>query len=405
MTLSFFDPKPSNPKPLNGSQFSQGTLFQQPKPTDENRYPRGYTPERQHAVSDAIPLSNVYASVDVPKTKGSAFRSRAEYEPPVERASVLGAPYRERGNRSMDGEMKFRAIDNQQMHARSQFVDLASRSTMPEADIRTAKVFRVDQTERGVAGQFHPAGRSVTLYPGAYGDGKHPAAMEESVFTHEIGHSVDRANSTDEVWDKRIRDTPGSGAHPGASPALEGAAEGYSYQHSRQRRTESPVNYSDVRGYQAFHHEPEFRKRFKESSGGVHVDTAGLEGRPESGYRKGLSTGQQEHLFSRDVSRVTAGVEQDFGQHPLIAHWKSQPGQSLPERGDENHPISIGRVRVGGGVPKNVMRAGFKPSDGMVADEITSYNGRRDSGLSGAELTSRRRVRDLYNQHNPNDPI
>lgn len=35
-------------------RYSQLTLFPQPKPTDEHRWPRGYTPERQAEVRKAL---------------------------------------------------------------------------------------------------------------------------------------------------------------------------------------------------------------------------------------------------------------------------------------------------------------------------------------------------------------
>ena len=52
-----------NPKPLQPGQFSQGTLFQQPKPSAEHRWAaHGYSPERRDAIREALPLKNIGVS-------------------------------------------------------------------------------------------------------------------------------------------------------------------------------------------------------------------------------------------------------------------------------------------------------------------------------------------------------
>src|SRR6516162_1280245 len=46
------------PKSLNGSEFSQLSLFNV-KPEPQHQWPRGYSPERMHAVAQHIPAEDI----------------------------------------------------------------------------------------------------------------------------------------------------------------------------------------------------------------------------------------------------------------------------------------------------------------------------------------------------------
>jgi hypothetical protein len=67
------DLPPANPKPLNGSQFSQGTLWDPKaiKPSPEHRWPGGFTPERRNVIASRgemykmRPLSTETATIQV----------------------------------------------------------------------------------------------------------------------------------------------------------------------------------------------------------------------------------------------------------------------------------------------------------------------------------------------------
>ena len=116
-------PKP-NPKPLNGSQFSQGTLFQPPKPSPEHRWAaHGYSPERREAIRQAIPEKNV-------GTYTGGWIGHPLYPVAHEVASMRDV---ERGE--VTEKRVQQLMSSQLTRTRNNIVDVLDRSTAPVEDI------------------------------------------------------------------------------------------------------------------------------------------------------------------------------------------------------------------------------------------------------------------------------
>ena len=311
-------PKP-NPKPLQPGQFSQGTLFQQPKPSEQHRWPAGYSPERKAEISGALPTDIKVASTYRYGT-GGVFKDPSEF------------------NR---GSTRQRA-SSRRAQARSVLVDTLARSTVPAEDItgQGRHTPNISIESMGSAqGMYSSPGVRVsrrkgvrTYTPQEQGIIKiNPSARERSgtehTILHELGHHVDYETLGQDVFRMRARRR-----FRGASPSLEGAAEGYAAKHQTPRQGEE-LHYADVASYKNIQTFPSFQERFAEVSGRT------VEEAMAKPQHIGPQFDNQMHLFSRDApSEVTSHPDyKDYGQHRYYKYW------------GDTHDETVGSITVGGG--------------------------------------------------------
>lgn len=381
-------------------KFSQLPLFNM-KPTDEHRWPRGYTPERQAEVAGAVG-SRVHATVDVPDSPGSNYRPRAEYEPPLDRPSVKNAT----GITTPEITARTKAVDNQRTAARHHIVDSLSRSSIPTEDMKSIELFRIDTAAENVAGMYHSHDKLITLKPQPNRVGLPGSVQDDRNLAHEVGHHADQMADPVAFNVRGKQNVKSSEWGPMASPPLEGAAEGYQLKHGmNQRRGEKPIPYTRTMAYQGFHDEPQFQNRFREVSGTrlnevvpppVSVRQYGFAERAAK-----ENAGRQPHLFSRKASTEHTAIERDFGQYKLEADWMDRP------EGVFQYP-EIERMKMGGGVPHDVMREGFKRGDHMIIDDLKRNTGpRQRDRWQGGSYTAKdqRRVEGAWQRHYPGTDI
>lgn len=242
MPVDLVDYPPMNPKPLNGSQFSQGTLWDSRamKPKPEHRWAaHGYSPERREQVREAIPLKNV--GVTSKFYQGDIFPAQRE----------------------VGGK-----LSNQKTATRNALVDVVARSTAPIEDIaRNTPKFKVGVF--GSAGQMRAKYDTVAQRPvqGEIRLNPYHLTRESAEHTvlHELGHHADF--EADPVNFSRTARTEMFGGR--GSPSLEGAAEGYAARHRVARRNEPPADYARTAasGYTYMHGTPSFQHHFQRVSG------------------------------------------------------------------------------------------------------------------------------------------
>ena len=323
-------------KPLNGSQFSQIPLFNM-KPTDEHRYPRGYTPERRDAVSKA--LGGPW-EVDVHHHSGPGGGSKkSDYVA----SSNFFAPKPEMGEHQ--GKWSRDNADVRKEQSKAAFrniTDVVARSSIPLSDLNPAPVFTVGKLN-DASGQYARPQPMMKRRDrnGKMGDDVQGSergriflnpqtgsrAFRDNALIHELGHHADF--QADPVAFKQRQ---GEGhVYDYTSPSLEGHAEGYAFGHSAQRRS-SPSDPKEHLTYQQHHNDKRFKDRFAAASGGTSIDDA-----------KGLSkvqfpsTARQSRLFERHAPSWATDAAPDYGQFPLVHGGTSEP---------------IDTIKVGRGVAK-----------------------------------------------------
>ena len=268
--VSLVDPERSNPKPLNGSQFSQGTLFKPPKPSAEHRWAaHGYSPERRAEISKAVPLR-----IGVSKTWG-------EGQSPMYPSQTIG-------------------IANQRRATRAAVVDTLARSSMPASDLaRNTPKMKVapmnyaygqmasrGMLQRGPQGvSVTPMQGNITLHP--YGAASRTRGGAEHTLIHEIGHHVDFESDPTKFHTTAQTEM----RRGGSSPSLEGAAEGYAAKHHVPRRN-APETYAQTASYEDLHNSPSFQYHFQRVSGRELGEAMGK--KPEHMGPQFV----QEHLFN-----------------------------------------------------------------------------------------------------------
>lgn len=231
---------------------SQLTLFPQPKPTPEHRWPRGYDPERMHAVAATIgePLVTHHYSGALPG--GDVFVPQ----------SIMKAP----DTRRRQSGQAARAI-----------TDVVARSSIPMEDLRDMPLIKVTRI-RGVAGEYTFPGQREPAYaiadehlaeaqrrgllrinPGTENFGRRQV---EHAIIHELGHHADWLHHP-----AKLR--AAAAAHKSYSSVLdlEGSAEAYTAKHNRTRRGGTPDYPYEEQAYANYYEDPAFMRGFRRVAG------------------------------------------------------------------------------------------------------------------------------------------
>jgi hypothetical protein len=361
-------------KPMNKHAHRQLTLFPQPKPTDEHRWPRGYTPERMAEVMDAmgsergpkrpqgapglsrdpegnwipIPGSNTGRAVEVRE-----IPTRLPDEPQVHPWDAVPdlslEEYIARGGTpwSPGSPTSIRQIARMR-YAGRQIAETIARSTVPVSDLGGGTVADpIPDMERELLplrGGSIRIGRTTS--PTALGHYERndrrnskgeiaplialtetiPQTSEEAARTllHEVGHHTSALSSTDHSW------AIYNGVHtPAAAGQEEGWADDYMRTHYRpDPRSREDYDSTHLRVYppSAYGYEmgtddaKEFSEQWRERSG----FNALREQRDQQEALTGVDTaamhaqkdhGYQQRLFGRhDVPVHVANRVADHGQ-------------------------------------------------------------------------------------------
>lgn len=256
--------EPPKQKPLKKGRTSQLALFTT-KPNDANRWPRGYTPERMHAVSEAMP--------EVMSITNQTERTHLGGASTLERAAkvISRTPWINNSERTT------RIGRGEDATAKARLVDILSRSRINPKDLNMVDNITLGPEgshaapPHGAAGAFNPDDGSLRIL---HKSGRIGAAGEHAI-THELGHATDPdvykdINMFDDGWGSEL-------AHN------EGVAEGYSTVNYVPHR--NSTNVPHFRVYDTVYNadRPELNRL---------IGGSGLPDRSEyaSAYRRGLST-------------------------------------------------------------------------------------------------------------------
>lgn len=190
---------------------SQGTLFRGgTKYSSPNRFPKGYTPERQAEVADAVvrPSTTVSLTKGVTETRGVASNNFGDRK--VRTSGDMSAP-----------------MEWQSNQATRNMVDTIARSTVPVEHLSGTQFRLGSPAQLGpkVAGHFDKGGDALTK-PGEAVIRVAPEHTQGSTVIHEIGHNVSHqheGNSFPRDADK-------------FSGQEEAFADDYAEQHFRDRK-------------------------------------------------------------------------------------------------------------------------------------------------------------------------
>jgi hypothetical protein len=304
--MADIDYSPS-PKPLNGKQFSQLSLFNM-KPTESHQWPRGYTPERRDEVAQYLPTWNTQAN----------FNYAAPNSPYLGTAALSGTKTQVRQTQS---DQATRAI-----------TDIVARSTVPAESLTNLPTLRIQGDMTRASGAYQSPSPGSRGYIALSSDtGAKNRADYESTVLHELGHHTDFERNPSDYRSRGAFTRP-NGMGGSASPGLEGYAEGFAQGNWRGRRGQEGPSYVS---YPAFHNMGNFQQPFAQASGGQTVQQM-VQSRaaPISEGQFSSPTSFQPHLFSRRVNESTTQAPgyQDYGQHNL-EDWQGQrPARSQPGR-------------------------------------------------------------------------
>lgn len=227
--------EPPKYKPLRGWPWTRGGHWSQlalftTKPEDSHRYPRGYTPERMHEISDAMPP----VTSDVPAGEGT---------------HLGGASGIKRIAKILDRNPSISLSDyNAQLEegvdatARARLVDIYSRSRINPSDLRNVNSISIGnhnspRSAVSGAGEFLVSSRRMRITHDSTRKGRN-----DSILLHELGH----ANDPELTGPVDISD-------PAVLARVEGKAEGYSTVNTVFHRNmkNTPV----IRTYDTMYHE------------------------------------------------------------------------------------------------------------------------------------------------------
>jgi hypothetical protein len=298
-------------------RYSQGAMFNV-KPTAQHRWPRGYTPERQAAVSSA--LSGTETHVSHSSRGPSPYLSSTKFFTPGPELS--GGVRTGKWSREIEGPGGVHEVQAQQ--AQRVHTDILARSTVPVEHMQNLPAIHV-QSISGAAGTYEHPGRQTTRHsmgqavpdPVSEQRGRITINPHENrsgaTLVHEIGHHIDYQA---DPWRFKERSTERAYTEGfAASPALEGYAEGYSQGHTVPRRGESTPNLS----YRGFIPHQEFQDRYKKASGGaLPQEHPSLQKPPAERWNPHY----QPTLYGRNAEHkeTSAPGYRDYGQHELRSH-------------------------------------------------------------------------------------
>ena len=375
-------PKPE-PKPLNGSQFSQGSLFNM-KPDAAHRWPAGYTPERKAAVASS--LSDVKVKKYDEQGRNDLFLSSKTFFTPDP-----GDPHRGTWARKSP-----EIIKAQETHARGAITDTLARSTVPIEDLKGMPTIHVEELPTSSGDYWRPGLATTRSHMGEVvpdpksekrgrirldSEGRSSRAWSEKTIIHELGHHVDYKRDP-EAFESAPRDETYEGR---ASPLLEGAAEGYAARHHVPRRDEPDPSYASAASYTGYHGNPDFDRRFTEVSGKTPQEA--MAGPTPPPVHMGPQF-HQPHLFGRPAGTSETETEKDYGQWG----YSNYTGERESD---------LGTIKVGRGAPpqEQRMQPGFKPGDSEMIAKMQrgmSYEVPKDD---------QGRIGKLWNSRRPNDRL
>jgi hypothetical protein len=336
-------------------RYSQGALFNV-KPTAEHRWPRGYTPERQAEVAEAM--------------------RRTPHEVILQKERP-GSPYLATNTMNLKGVGWGQVMEQQAGRARRVHTDVLARSTVPVEHMQGLPDIHVHPMEPGVAGSYTHPGQHLGEEAPRGRIRLDPMLEGGKTLVHEIGHHIDYQTDPEAFVGRGYQRRP---VHSGgtASPALEGAAEGYAQLHTVPRRGQErePTSYED------FWRNPKFQERFYGVSGQLPRE---LESRKEAPAGWNPSAPFQQHLWMRAADISETNVQRDFGQ------W----GTALEGGGE------LGTIRVGGGppAPSERYRTGFLAGDEERVKNMRTFR-RHD-----VPKEHRQRVARVWNALHPTEPL
>lgn len=256
--------EPPKQKPLKKGRTSQLALFTT-KPVDAQRWPRGYTPERMRAVSEAMPeVTSITSQHERTHLGGASTLERV--------AKVLS-----RNPSISNSESTSRIASGEDATAKARLVDILSRSRINPKDLNMVENITLGPEgshvapPHGAAGAFDPDTGSLRIL---HKSGRTAAAGEHAII-HELGHATDPdvykdMDMFDPGWDSEL-------AHN------EGVAEGYSTVNYVRHR--NSANVPHFRVYDTIYNSD--RQELNRLIGG-----SGMPDRSDhaSEYRRGLST-------------------------------------------------------------------------------------------------------------------
>ena len=266
---------------LNAKPGAQGTLFSGgSKFMSDRRYPKGYTPERQAEVADAVVEPSVQNFLNKPKETSTGTQSKNFKD---RRVTVGLNPDYPEGYR-MDSRQETRRL-----------VDNVARSTVPLSHLSGVQ-FRTNHGDQmlgnNVAGHYDRRGDAMT-----HGDPViriREGAAATSTTIHEIGHHVSH--------------TVAQNTHPydaaGHSGQEEAFADNYAEQHFRDR-ARKPVERGTYGGGQFAGHIQRTDEFWKSYHGN----------RDNSMYKNYVDTENEVHYQQYPEDRVHTDGSQDV---PLV---------------------------------------------------------------------------------------
>ena len=359
----------ANPKPLNGAQFSQGTLWDPKalKPSAEHRWRAGYSPERKAEVSQALT-----GDVKTAKSYRYGIGDQGVFKYPDEFGS--GSPRRQSAARSTQ--------------ARNAIVDVVARSTIPVEDLRNAPHF--DLKSSGTAqGRYRSPGTMVKKRQGRYervererpiidlDPSAHTRESMEHTIVHELGHHADFMDIGQHEFRRRFM-----GQSRGVPVALEGAAEGYAAKHHVPRRSAPEGHsYADEASYKESQSHPVFQEHFARVAGKTVSEAMA---KPQGHH---MSEHQfQPHLFGRNADQAETEIAADYGQ------WGYRNMSTKMES-------NLGTIRVGQGPPASAHYPGFQSGD---EEHIKALRQGRFYDVPGGD---RERIDEAWRRRHGNRPI
>jgi hypothetical protein len=369
--VEYFEPQPAKRKPLNGKQFSQMGLFAPPKPSEEHRWPSGYTPERKAEVQQRIAGSKVTVDPQF-KYRYSSNVEGAGPQPFKERRDIMAA--RSRGGRSPLSQPRMARARGE--HARGVVTDVLARSTAPLEQLGEIPNISVSARAKSGGWYSHPGRKGekrgqINITPA-------PRAHTEHAIMHELGHHADYLANPTEFISRTYRNP---------NPALEGAAEGFAAGHHRLHPKAAEIPYSRMASYKYMHGNAVFEEHFQRVSGktlGEAMETP----KPEHlGQQFDPQAPSQQHLFGRAADVTVTGTQREHGQWGYFHY-------------PEGKEASLGTIKVGRGAPSEPeMLPGFRKGDEEVVRDL------QRGAFWGHESATRQRVARAWNARNPKEPI
>lgn len=365
------------------------SMRQAAKPVDEHRYPRGYTPERQAAVSSALAgvevVSKFHDHRSQDSTKASPYVSSSQFFTPD---PAMGE---HQGNWKHTQEERHDIISEQ---ARRVSVDTYARSTVPLEHLAHHPALHIEVTNNAGGDYTNPGHGPYLEGPYAPGHGRirvNPRSTPDEAshtLIHELGHHRDFVNDP-EAFEQRSWNRVSHPQVGTASPGLEGYAEGYAQKHTRERGGGMAKRLS----YRDFIPQHEFAHRYAEASGGMKAHEHPSVQPAQSRAMPGVD---EPHLYQRQADIADTRTEKDYGQFPLTVPWADRDP-------DFYDPVHLGTIKTGRGVPSNTAAEGFRPGDADIVQAMRWGGGAAKKYAIPVE--ERKRVADTWNAKYPEDYV